>query len=348
MLDAPPTRSPVANLAEHESRALRECRAALPSWRLVPDSAFRFAAPKGFSSFTMGIEHNHSATPGAVLYRRLEGKENALLDFEDEREVYLALADAGIAAACHAYEETHRVEAFYCGRSLRADDLEDLDLLGRIGRRIAAMHNLSLPVPDETFFERLWTRWRPLAQRTLVDHRAGFTPEEQEMCRRLMRILEPATVSMALDFVPAEPQHFCHNDIYHGNIFLLETGGVRLLDFEFACRNHPAFDFSNLFAETQMRHGLESYPHFAIAEPSITEDKVGALVDGYLGARHDPGLSARSLIDATFSMLPLSDFMYAMAALPLAVEPIQKIRFIPYALARFERFTAAWERRFGD
>ena len=52
-------------------------------------------------------------------------------------------------------------------------------------------------------------------------------------------------------------------------------------------------------------------------------------------------------MEQTESMILLSDFMYAMAALPLAVEPIQKIRFIPYALRRFERFLASWQERFG-
>ena len=41
-----------------------------------------------------------------------------------------------------------------------------------------------------------------------------------------------------------------------------------------------------------------------------------------------------------------SDYMYAMAALPLALEPIQKIRFIPYAHQRFQRFLATWDSEF--
>ena len=42
-------------------------------------------------------------------------------------------------------------------------------------------------------------------------------------------------------------------------------------------------------------------------------------------------------------MLPLSHYKYAMAALPLALEPIQKIRFIPYAYQRFMKFKEACE-----
>ena len=43
-------------------------------------------------------------------------------------------------------------------------------------------------------------------------------------------------------------------------------------------------------------------------------------------------------------MLMMSDYKYAMAALPLAVNPIQKIRFIPYAHQRFAKFLKAYEK----
>ena len=53
---------------------------------------FEFDDPKGFSTFTMGIRSLKQTQPGAVLYRQLEGKENAILDFETEKEVFLTLS----------------------------------------------------------------------------------------------------------------------------------------------------------------------------------------------------------------------------------------------------------------
>ena len=41
------------------------------------------------------------------------------------------------------------------------------------------------------------------------------------------------------------------------------------------------------------------------------------------------------------AMLVMSDYKYAMVALQLAVEPIQKIGFIPYAHQRFRKFLTA-------
>ena len=56
----------------------------------------------------------------------------------------------------------------------------------------------------------------------------------------------------------------------------------------------------------------------------------------------------KKLLQDTKDMLIMSDYKYAMAALPLAVEPIQKIRFIPYAHQRFAKFLRAYQQRFGE
>jgi len=50
------------------------------------------------------------------------------------------------------------------------------------------------------------------------------------------------------------------------------------------------------------------------------------------------------LLRDTNAMLMMSDYKYAMAALPLAVNPIQKIRFIPYAYQRFNKFLVSCEQ----
>ena len=99
---------------------LGQCQALFPQWAGLGVDDFEFDDPKGFSSFTMGIRARVALEPRAVLYRRLAGKENAILDFDTEKSVFLALGEAGIAAHCHHYARDCRVEAFHAGRSLTA------------------------------------------------------------------------------------------------------------------------------------------------------------------------------------------------------------------------------------
>ncbi len=328
------------------------CRDALPGWAHLSIEDVTFDAPKGFSSFTLTIRAVPEADPPAVFYRRLEGKENAILDPDVERDVFLMLGDAGIAARCFQYDPRYRLEACYDGRTLRAEDLSDPGTLAKIAAQLHRFHRLAPEgLPADGFFSLLHRKWGRLARAVLEEQLDRFPVEEQEIGVRLREIYSDETHAKVRRFLPDGPLTFCHNDTYHGNVMRLAGGDIRLLDFEFSCLNHRAFDFSNLFAETAMRHGLDAYPHFAIADPTCGEPEMRALIGAYLDhgtfdTVEEREASLERLVAETQSLIPLSDYMYAMAAIALAVEPIQKIRFLPYANQRFARFLDAYRRRF--
>ena len=333
---------------------LARCQRALPGWRDLTVADVDFDAPKGFSSFTMGVRPRVVVDPPAVLYRHLEGKENAILDGDAETRVYLMLSDAGIAAECLHVDEVCRIEAFHVGRTATADDVFDPRVQRGVAAELHRLHQLEPPagVPDASFFELLHAKWGPMVRRILDDRRDEFPADERHLCDDLAAIHHPEILARALACLPDREAVFCHNDTYHGNTFLLDDGGVRLLDFEFSCRNHPAFDIANLFAETVMSHGFPEPPHFRIAEPRFGREDLTAFVAAYLA--HEtfvtPGAYERvrdELVEEVRAALLLPDLMYAFAALPLALEPIQRIRFLPYAHARFHKFLAAWDARFG-
>lgn len=332
---------------------LRRCQAALPSWQGLTTSDFDFDDPKGFSSFTIGVRAHEPLEPPAVLYRQLAGKENAILDFDAERGVFLLLAQEGIAASCLHYDRDCRIEEFYSGRTLTADDVFDPVIQRGVADELYRLHQLEPHgLPTETFFELLTEKWGRLARTVLVEHRSHFPDDEQQLCADLEAVYRPDTVAKVLRCLPDRAPVFCHNDTYHGNVFLLDDGSVKLLDFEFSCLNHAAFDFANFFAETVMEHGLEEPPHFGIAEPRFTDDDLRSFISRYLDNAdferpEDRETELSALVAETRRALMLSDYMYAVAALPLALEPIQKIRFLPYAHQRFRRFLDQWEAEFG-
>ncbi len=322
---------------------------ALPGWRGRSVEEFTFADPKGFSTFTMAVRAPVGVAPPGILYRRLEGKENAILDPEAERAVYLTLSDHGVAARCRHYEPRFRLEELYSGQTLAAKELFDRSILNRIAEQLVRLHRLEPPgLPREGFFALLHHKWGGLARFVLEDCRHRFPAREQPLCDELGAIFSQETARMVQRCLPDGPLTFCHNDTYHGNIMGLADGRIRLLDFEFSCLNHKAFDFANLFAETVMQHGLTDYPYFAIAEPSFGTQEITALVEAYLAHAGIGDEQQRDrLVQETQQLIPLSDYMYAMAALPLALEPIQKIPFLPYSAQRFRRFLNAYASRFG-
>ena len=328
-------------------RIFKQCQSLFPEWSRRPISDFEFDDPKGFSSFTMGIRCVESVQPPAVLYRHLDGKENAILDFETEKEVFLLLGEQDIAAHCYHYDTTSRIEFFYRGRTLVADDLFEPDHLRQIANELFRFHRLKpTRLPHQNFFELLHDKWGRLARRVLEEESVHFPTDERAMCEELRAIYSPETLEKVRRCVPEGELTFCHNDTYHGNIMKLDSGKIKLLDFEFSCLNNRAYDFSNLFAETVMEHQQPESPYFRIAEPKYGDRELGMLIDFYLDNAEFQNRGAREkafqkLLDDARRMLVLSDYKYALAALPLAVKPIQKIRFIPYAYQRFNKFLAA-------
>ncbi len=326
----------------------KHCQKLFPKWKELSEADFDFDDPKGFSSFTIGIRAKVETDPSAVLYRRLEGKENAILDFETEKEVFLLLGDHKIAAQCYYYDKFHRFERFYQGRTLLAEELSDPENLRQIANALFRFHQLRpASLPETPFFDLLHDKWGRLAAYVLNEKRASFPANEQVMCKDLMEILQPETLEKVKKCIPQDALAFCHNDTYHGNIMKLDSGEIKLLDFEFSCLNYKTYDFSNLFAETTLLHKQPEYPYFKLIEPKFTDHELALLINFYLDNQVFQSTRARDhqfqkLLQETKKMILLSDYKYAMAAITLAVEPIQKIRFIPYAHQRFERFIKAY------
>ena len=145
--------------------AFERCQAALAGWRGLTVGDFDFDEPKGFSSFTMGIRARVEADPPAVLYRHLAGKQNAILDADTERQVFLLLGEHHIAAHCYHADDTCRIEQFFVGRTLTADDVFDPEIQRGIADELFRFHQLTPEdLPDSTFFELLHEQWGEMAQ----------------------------------------------------------------------------------------------------------------------------------------------------------------------------------------
>ncbi len=300
----------------------------------------------------MGIRCSKPVHPAAVLYRHLEGKENAILDFEIEKSVFLTLGENDIAASCHFYDRSCRIEEFYTGRTLLPADLFEPDILRQIADRLYRLHRLRPKgLPQRPFFDMMHEKWGRLAQQVLEGDLSLFPDDEAALCQSLRDLYSSDTLTMVKRCLPDDELTFCHNDTYHGNIMKLDSGEIKLLDFEFSCLNHRVYDFSNLFAETVMQHKQAEYPYFRITEPEFSDRELGMLIDFYLdnasyGSTEQRSEAYDKLLRDTRLTLILSDYKYALAAIPLAVEPIQKIRFVPYAHARFNKFKAAYASLF--
>jgi hypothetical protein len=174
-----------------KDQIFRQCQKLFPEWTELSVADFDFDDPKGFSSFTMGIRSRRPAKPAAVLYRRLEGKDNAILDYATEKEVFLTLGDNDIAAHCYHYDDSCRIEAFYQGRSLRARDLFEPENLRQIADQLYRLHQLSpAGLPRPGLFELLHEKWGASCQARAGAERNRFPGKRTVDVRRATRDLQ--------------------------------------------------------------------------------------------------------------------------------------------------------------
>ena len=199
------------------------CQTLFPEWAERSLADFTFDNPKGFSSFTMGIRAKMKIHPAAVLYRHLDGKENAILDFATEKQLFLMLGAQQIAAHCYHYDETCRIEAFYQGHTLAAHELFEAENLRQIANELYRFHQLKPDnLPQKAFFELLHEKWGRIAKDVLMEKIDLFPPDEQRMCEELREIYTPETFEKVKRCLPDGELSFCHNDTYHGNVMKLD------------------------------------------------------------------------------------------------------------------------------
>ncbi len=189
---------------------LARCQAVLPGWRDLGVDDVDFDPPKGFSSFTMGVRARRPVDPPAVLYRHLDGKENAILDADAEREVFLLLGRHDIAARCYHADETCRIEAFHDGRTLTRDDVFDPAVQRGIAGELFRLHQLEpAGLPDEPFFELLHRHWAELGRPVLTERRDELPPDEQDLCDELLSLYDAATIEKVRRHLPDRPSVSC-------------------------------------------------------------------------------------------------------------------------------------------
>lgn len=334
-----------------KNQILNQCKKIFHEWYSLSFDDFTFEKTSGFSSFTMAIKSRQKVHPPAILYRDFERKKNAILDFNVEMDVFSILTTNKIAPHCYYYDEKCRIEEYYVGNVLSSNELFESENLRKIANELYRLHQMRPKIlPSKTFFDLLHEKWGQQAKYVLEERKDFFPPNEQIMCEKLKEIYGEETFNKIEKCLPDDLPVFCHNDLYHGNIMKLNSGEIKFLDFEFSCLNYRVFDFSNLFAETIMKHNQNDYPYFRIAEPEFTDKDIATLINFYIEniGFENPEKREKEfqkLFQDTKKMLLLSDYMYAMAALPLAIESNTKLRFIPYSYERFLRFLKAYDNR---
>jgi len=166
----------------------------------------------------------------AVLKIDTAVREIGLNERGDEARIQTLAASAGLAPkVLHASQSLYLSE-YVEGTVWTRSDLQQTDNLVELAVALKTLHGLPLtgrlfdPVAAaESYFDRL----------------ADADPANAQRCMRTIREM------------PA-PAHLCccHNDLIAENV--VYAGGVRFIDWEYACDNDPFFDLATIVAQHRL------------------------------------------------------------------------------------------------
>lgn len=187
------------------------------------------------------VERRLSAGPvsSAWLLRLGEGRAVLTIDtplaralgLDRAREYHLLeqLVPYGLGPAPVAVDAIHGLLAVKAldGRCLEPDEFRQTETLIALGQLLARLHALDLPAPDLDL---------PAAMNRYADLAGG--PET-------LAIARDATAQSA-SLPRSGKRCLCHNDIHPANLFWQPNGALSLVDWEYAGRTDPLYEFAVL------------------------------------------------------------------------------------------------------
>jgi hypothetical protein len=173
---------------------------------------FEWKQLKGLSSFTMVIRCLRDKEQRAVLCRRLEGNENAILHFDAERQTFLFLGDHHIADRCLRYDDVCRIEEFYDGPT--SSPLTWMTRMSSMGpsRAVPVTTNRTYRTSRPDLLRPSPRHMGSLARRVLEDQRDLSPPQEQEVCDAISAIFTEETDLKVQRCRPRSLLALRHND----------------------------------------------------------------------------------------------------------------------------------------
>ncbi len=213
-----------------------------------------------------------------VLVRQYGKGTDVLIKRSDEESIAVELSSSGIAPIVYGTFNGGRVEEYFEGsRSLKCSELQDKEILKRIGSLLARFHcqNIESVARTDAFKERL-QRWFVASKIILDENERKVKSKTDSLNRhdRNMFFFDIKELESEIDWfvntaVPDligkdAPLVFCHYDVQEGNILKRpdRKNDLFLIDFEYSGYGNRGFDFGNLFCEMTLDYNVSNFPGF--------------------------------------------------------------------------------------
>jgi thiamine kinase-like enzyme len=262
--------------------------------------------------------HNYRARfGGREVVVRLPGLRTELLgsDRDAEREASERAAAVGVAPALLASLEDPPclVFEFIEGETMTPERLREPDSIATLAAALRALHGCEPIVATFDSF-RLVERYAAATREN-----GGEVPGAYEEAAAAATRIEDALSGAGSSGGVGEAPVLCHDDLLAANVLLLDGGGVKLVDWEYAGVGYRYFDLANFVVNNELGPAQEE-----------------AFLAAYLERPPQPAeLAALRL------MRVMSDFREAMWGVVQITVSKLEVDFDAYAEEHFDRLLAA-------
>lgn len=144
----------------------------------------------------------------------------------------------------------YRIDEYIAHKKLSKVSVKDPLVIKSIAKELAKIHESKIPVKQNRYYKDILREERALLNKS-IDSRRFF-----EICKKIERKIE----GLYKESIFTDSCVLCHNDMQFGNILLLPSDRVMLIDFEHVSINIPTVDIAGFFNEASTNYKARGAP----------------------------------------------------------------------------------------
>lgn len=242
---------------------------------------------KALSNMTYRLQCHKSPAKDLLVKEFGQGLLSELLDRNIDNMVSTFFGEQGVGPKVLFSNDKYRIEEFLECTGFTQEDMQDKQTRRILTYYIQNLHRTQIPdLPKSGLLKRVieGTDYNllKLFRESLEKKQALFNDEEKKKVSEIASLITPETLAYMQQIIKEDDLVASHNDFLNGNILVLPSGELKLIDFEYTTYNFRTFDIANFINESLFDYGFEEAPYFAyFPEKRDSDEEVRDMIKYY-------------------------------------------------------------------
>lgn len=242
---------------------------------------------KALSNMTYRLQCHKAPVKDLLVKEFGQGLLSELLDRKIDNLVSSFFGEQGVGPKVLFYNDQYRVEDFLVCSPFTQEHMQDKQTRRILTYYIQNLHRTQIPdLPKGGLMTRIvqGTDYNLLRlfNESVEKKQDPLNPEERKKVAEIASLVTPETLAYMQNIIKEDDLVASHNDFLNGNILVLPSGELKLIDFEYTTYNFRTFDIANFINESLFDYGVEESPYFAFfPEKRDSDEEVRDMIKYY-------------------------------------------------------------------